>query len=132
MLPLTRLRIVAIAAALLLPPATATAEPRGPTEAAAPIAIVVPLEPVDASGVGGVATIAPDPSQARRAVLALEAEGLQPGAAYPVQVHAGSPARPSASFGLLGGAGGGCHRARTTRDCGHDRVCHRRPGGLVA
>ncbi len=100
MLPLTRLTIFALAALLL--PATASAEPPDPADAADPIAIVVPLEPVGASSVGGLATITPDPGDARRAVLVLEAEGLRAGAPHPVHVHAGSPAQPSVSFGLVG------------------------------
>ena len=100
MLPLARLGISPIVAVLLLLPAAASSEP--PINAAALTAIVVPLEPVGASGVGGLATIAPGLGEPGQTLLTLEVEGLQPGATYPAHVHAGSPAQPGAGFGLLG------------------------------
>ncbi len=102
MLSLTHLRVFSIVAALLLLPAVASAgQPADPTDAPAPTAIV-PLEPVGTAGVRGRTMIAPDPNVPGRTAVVIEAEGLQPGGAHPVHLHAGSPTRPSAGSGLLG------------------------------
>ena len=102
MLSLPPLTVVPTMLALLLLRTLASAGPAGEGQPPTPPAISVALERVGGSGVRGLATIGPDQEGARRVTFTLEAEGLQPGATYPVHLHAGGPAQPSAGFGLLG------------------------------
>ncbi|MGH2355240.1 MAG: hypothetical protein ACRDJN_26825, partial [Chloroflexota bacterium] len=70
------------------------------TPAAAQAALTAPLAPIGGSSVQGSATIAEQADGG--ALLSIDLAGLSPGAAYRVQLHAGTCALPSASAGLLG------------------------------
>ena len=63
------------------------------------LSTIVRLDPVAGFGVNGVAVLTALPEGETRFALALS--GLLPGKAYAVQLHAGSPAQPSASFTTL-------------------------------
>ena len=91
-----------VALILTTPAAAQPALPPLEESAPAPAPLTLALDPVDASGVRGSASIDAHADGEQRTVLTLHVEGLVPHQRYVAYLRSGTPDAPSAGFGVLG------------------------------
>jgi hypothetical protein len=89
-------------AALVLTTPAAAHPALPPLSQSTPAPLTLALDPIDASGIRGSASIDVHVDGEQRTLLMLHVEGLVPHQMYVVYLRSGTPDAPSAGFGVLG------------------------------